>query len=287
MRKFLIGLLVFILINIIGLLILSFTLKSILIDGVIKEVIVQQIDLPIFEKSNYQYRSEIVTDENIDKVTNDERVKELLKSKEVSELIDKYLDIIVEGLIDEDSLDEIEIEEDIFNYLENNKDKLEKITGHEITQEMLDETKEKLKETDIDNRIKESVKTTSKYMPEETRSVLKGYKFLVSFKFKIILFLIMIIDIVLIALLQKSLYKWIKLFAISLTTNGIFAIIVSGIVYFIVYTLTKIKFNTQSLLITGIVITIIGIIMQIVYNIVTKKLENNEIKEEVNTYEIS
>lgn len=287
MRKFLIGLLVFILINVIGLLVLSFTLKSILIDGVIKEVIVQQINLPIFETSNYQQRNEIITDENIDKVTDDERVKELLKSDEVSELLDKYLDIVVEGLIDEDSLDEIEIEKDIINYLENNKDKLEEITGHEITQEMLDETKEKIKESNIDNKVKESVKTTSKYMPEDTRKVLKGYKFLISFKFKIILFLIMIIDLVLIAILQKSYYKWIKSFAISLTTNGVFAIIVSGVVYFIVYAITKIEFKTKALLITGIVITIIGIVTQIVYNILTKKLENNEINKEVNTYEIS
>ena len=282
MRKFLIGLLTFILINIIGLLIISFSLKTILVDGIVKEVIVNQIDLPIFETSNYQYRNEINTDENIDKITDDERIKELLKSDEVTELIDKYMDIIIDGYIDEENLDKIELEKDMINYLENNKDKIEKITGQEITQEQIDQTKEQIKEMDIDKRVKESIKTTRKTMPKETIKVLKGYKFIVSLKFKLILFLIMIIDIVLIALLQKSVYKWIKLFAISLTTNGIFALITGGIVYIIVYTLTKVSFNVKFVIILGIILTIIGIIIQVIYNILTKKNKeviNNEVSQ--------
>ena len=277
MRKFLIGLLTFILINAIGLLILSFTLKTILVDGIIKEVIVNQVDLPIFETSNYQYRNQINTDENIDKVTNDERVRELLKSDEVTELIDKYMDKIIDGYIDEEKLDEIELEKDMINYLENNKEKLEKITGKEITQENLDQAKEQIKEMDIDTKVKESIKTTSKTMPKETVKVLKGYKTFISLEFKLIMIGIIILCLVLIALLQKSMYKWIKLFTISLITNGVFAIIVSGSVYLIVYSLTKIKFNTSILLITGIVITIIGIIVQIIYNILTKNIENKEV----------
>ena len=133
MRKFLIGLLVFILINAMGLLILSFTLKTILVDGIIKEVIVNQVDLPIFEEANVQYRNLINTDENIDKVTNDERVKELLKSDEVTKLIDKYFDLIIDSYIDEEKLDEIEIEKDMIEFLEDNKETIEEITGQEIT----------------------------------------------------------------------------------------------------------------------------------------------------------
>lgn len=278
MRKFLIGLLTFILINVIGLLILSFTLKTLLVDGIIKEVIVNQIDLPIFETSNYQYRNEINTDENIDKVTNDERVKELLKSDEVTELIDKYLDIIIDGYIDEENLNQIELEKDMIKYLENNKETIEKITGQKITQETLDQTKEEIKEMNIDDKVKESIKTTSKNMPKETVTVLKGYKSFISLKFRLILIGIIILCLVLIALLQKSLYKWIKIFAISLTTNGIFAIIVSGVVYLIVYSVTKVEFNTMSLLITGIIITIIGIVIHIIYNIVTKNIEDKEVQ---------
>lgn len=283
MRKFLIGLLTFILINIIGLLIISFSLKTVLVDGIVKEVIVNQIDLPIFETSNYQYRNEINTDENIDKITDDERVKELLKSDEVTELIDKYMDIIIDGYIDEENLNQIELEKDMINYLENNKDKIEKITGQEITQETLDQTKEQIKESNIDNKVKESIKSSKETMPKETVKVLKGYKFLISLKFKLILFFIMIVNIVLIALLQKSFYKWIKIFAISLTTNGIFVLIVGGVVYLIVYTVTKVNFNIKFLMILGVVITVIGILIQVIYDIIIKNLNNKE----VTTYEVS
>ena len=283
MRKFLIGLLTFILINIIGLLIISFSLKTVLVDGIVKEVIVNQIDLPIFETSNYQYRNEINTDENIDKITDDERVKELLKSDEVTELIDKYMDIIIDGYIDEENLNQIELEKDMINYLENNKDKIEKITGQEITQETLDQTKEQIKESNIDNKVKESIKSSKETMPKETVKVLKRYKFLISLKFKLILFFIMIVNIVLIALLQKSFYKWIKIFAISLTTNGIFVLIVGGVVYLIVYTVTKVNFNIKFLMILGVVITVIGILIQVIYDIIIKNLNNKE----VTTYEVS
>lgn len=283
MRKFLIGLLVFILINVIGLLILSFSLKSILVDGIVKEVIVNQIDLPIFENSNYQYRYEINNDENINKITTDERVKELLKSDEVTELIDKYMDMIIDSYIDEDNLNQIELEKDMINYLENNKDKIERITGQEITQETIDQTKEQIKDMNIDNKVKESIKKSKKTMPKETIKVLKGYKFLISLKFKIILFIIMIVDILLIALLQKSIYKWIKLFAISLTTNGIFTLITGGVVYLIVYTFTRVNFNIKFVMILGIIITIIGILIQVVYDIIIKNITNKE----VNNNEVS
>ena len=91
----------------------------------------------------------------------------------------------------------------------------------------------------------------------------------------------MILDLILIALLQKSFYKWIKLFGIALTTDGIFTIVIGGIVYFIVYVLTRIKFNIKFLIIVGIIITVIGILIQIIYNILTKNKEvtNNEVPQ--------
>lgn len=277
MRKFLIGLLTFILINAIGLLIISFTLKTILVNGIIKEAIAYQIDLPIFETSNYQYRNNINTDENINKITSDERVKELLKSDEVTELIDKYMDIIIDSYIDDENLNKIDIEKDMIEYIENNKEKLEKISGQEITQETIDKTKEEIKEMDINKKVKESIKETRKNMPKETVKVLKGYKTFISLKFRLILIGISILCLVLIALLQKSVYKWIKTFAISLTTNGIFAILISGIVYVIVRSITNVNFNTSILAIVGIIISLIGVTTQIIYNILTKNIKSEEV----------
>ena len=40
----------------------------------------------------------------------------------------------------------------------------------------------------------------------------------------------------------------------------------------------KVEFNTMSLLITGIIITIIGIVIHIIYNIVTKNIEDKEVQ---------
>ena len=68
-KKILIGILVLILINLMSLLMLSFNIQKSLVNGIVKEVI----------KNNY-----LVQDKNI---TNNEKINELLNSKETEELI--------------------------------------------------------------------------------------------------------------------------------------------------------------------------------------------------------
>ena len=63
-----------ILINLFILLAISFNLKKIIIDGVIKETITQRIT-----KKDQQEENFIITEETINQITDDERVKEVCK----------------------------------------------------------------------------------------------------------------------------------------------------------------------------------------------------------------
>ena len=265
MKKIGIGLFSLILINLICLLALSFNCKKILINGVIKEVIKEKI-----------VAGDIT--ENIE-IEDKEKVKELLESKETEELLNKYLDKVLEGISGEEDIDEVELKKDIINYLKENKEELSKISGQEITDEMIDRVEQELNEKEIDKSLKESINTTSKNIPTQQKKLIKGFNTFNSTKFKVIIFISIILTIVVIALIQKSLYMWIKTVGKSMATSGILLAIMSLIVRFIVTYFSPLKsFNTNSLLETGIGLIVFGILMVVIFKIINKsKVIENEV----------
>ena len=259
-KKLLVGILAFILIDLIGLLAISFNLKNILVNGIIKETIIEQLTPREYKDAKY-----VIPEEEINKITDNEEVREILNSKEVQELLNKYLDMTVNSLIDEESIDEINLEHDMLEFLKENKDVLEQKVGKEITDEMIDNAEEQFEGKDMTKAFKQTLKNTKQNMSETEVTFLKGYSLLISTKFKVLLFILMIIDLLLIAIIQKSLYKWIKTLGKCLLIGGIGIILISIIVSKIVSTLSEINsFNTNSLLYSGIGITIGGIIILII-----------------------
>ena len=108
------GILNIILINLITILAISFNIKSLITDGVIKETIKQRI----------------TTNETSQEIIENDKINKLLENEEVKDLLDKYLDITIEGIIDKEKLNEITLEKDMINYLKANKDILEKEFSH-------------------------------------------------------------------------------------------------------------------------------------------------------------
>ena len=265
-KKILIGLLVLLLMDMIVALAISFNLKQIIIDGVIREAITERIT-----KKEYKAPNDIISDEQIDQVVDDERVREIMKTPEMQELMNKYLDQTIDGLIDEENINEVEIEKDIVNFLKENKSVIEKQVGKEVTDEMLENAVSQLETKDMSNAYKQAIRNASKNMTKEEKQVLKGYSTIISTKFKIWMFIGILIDLILIALLQKSLYKWIKTFGKTMLVSGVGIVLMSIIVSAIVKGAANINsFNTTNLTITGVVIAILGLIIVIVYKVVEK-----------------
>lgn len=265
-KKILIGILVLLLMDMIIALAISFNLKQIIIDGVIKEVITERIT-----SNTYHAPNNVITDEQIDQVVDDQRVREILKTPEMQDLMNKYLDQTIDGLIDEENIDEVELEKDIANFLKNNRDVIEAKVGKEVTDEMIDNAVKNLETKDMSNAYKQALQNASRNMTKEEKQVLKGYNYIISWKFRIIMFIGILIDLILIALLQKSLYKWIKTFGKTLIVSGVGIIIMSIISSLIVKGLANIKsFNTTNLTITGVIILVVGIIIIVTYKIILK-----------------
>ena len=271
LKKILIAILSLILTNCICLLALSFNIQSFLVDGVMKEIIIKKI------KSTKEANI-IITEESINKITEDENIREILNSPEIKDLMNKYFEKTIDGLIDENSIDEVKIEKDIINYLKDNKNVLEDLTNQEITDQMIDETIKQIDDGDITNAWKQTVTNTSKNMPKVEKQVLKSFKVFTSTLLRVILFSISMISILLIAILQKSLIKWIFTLCLSVLLSGILITIINTFVTIIIKAVSNFSIlYINSFLQTGLVMIIIGLLGIVIYKIIEK---NKEIKYE-------
>lgn len=271
-KKIVLGILSFLLMDFIILLVISVHLKGILVDGIMKETIISQVS-----KSSVNDNQYVITEETINQITEDEKIRELLGTKEVQDLMNKYLDLTIDSLIDEEQIDQIEIEEDIINYLRDNKETVEKIVGQEITEEALIQTENEIKEKEFNVVYKQNLKNASSQLSTQEVTLLKGYKKVVSKSFQMIILSLAIIDLLLIALIQKSWYMWIKTFGSSLVSSGI-SLIVMSIVFQIV--LQRAANNSQimvySLLKSSLIVLGCGIVIVFVYQFFEKKVKRSD-----------
>lgn len=271
-KKIVLGILSFLLMDFIILLVLSIHLKDILVDGIMKETIISQV-----AKSNVNDNRYVITEETINQITDDEKIRELLGTKEVEDLMNKYLDLTIDSLIDEDQIDQIELEEDIIEYLRDNKETLEKIVGQEITEEAIIQTENEIREKDWDVSYKQNLKNAGSQLSTQEVTLLKGYRTVVSKPFQIILISLVIIDLLLIAFVQKSWYQWIKTFGSSLTSSGISLIVMSIVFQIVLQRAARIsQIMIYSLLKSSLIILGCGIVIVFVYQFFEKKVKRSD-----------
>ena len=264
-KKTLLGLLVLFLTGLIIIFTISVDLKKVIVNGVIMEVVKYQISTINYKEGNNEKETVL------DYTTDNEQINEILRSKEVQDLVTKYLDLTIESMNDDDSLNEIDIEKDMMQYIRDNKSVLEEKIGMEITEEMIQKTEEEMQEQEVSKNLKETIKETRNNLTEKQKKTLKGYSFLTSLKLKIILMLLMIIDCTFIFLLQKEDYKWVYVIANSIFSAGVGILLMSIIAKIIISKMANIQILKLSILIThGITEIVIGLIIMISYKIIRK-----------------
>ena len=276
-KKIILGFLVVLLVNLFVALTLNIDLSSVIVNGVIKEVVKQQIISKDFEEANTIGES----------ITSNEQVNEILNSKEVQELINKYVEISMESIANEEEIDEISLEEDMIQYIKENKKILEEKIGVDITDEMIEKTTEDIKSQELNKTLKEALQKAKEEIPEKDKVFLKGYVFLTSIKLRLLLIGAIILDILLIALIQMSLYKWIKNVGDALLSSGIGITIMSLIVKLTTSRMLNIEIlHTEILTKHGVMQLVLGLVIIVTYKVISKKVQrkkeaiSNEISEE-------
>lgn len=266
-KKIIISILVLVLTALIFTLTLCLDLRNVITHGIIKEVIRQELSIISYNTGNDE--NERISDYY---KTDNEEINKILESDEINDLVNKYLDITIDSIIDENKLDEITIEKDMIEYLENNKEVLEEKTGKEITPEIIEKTRNDFAEQGLDENIKESIRKTSKEITPSQKKILKSYKVVVSSKLKIAIIIGIIIDIILLFVFSQSTLNAFSNIFYSLLSSGLMLVIASFIVNFIIKLKVNIQVLDTSILIKhGSIEFIIGLVCFIIIKIINKK----------------
>lgn len=272
-KKILIVIFTIININIVVSLIVSFNFQKVIVDGVVKETFKSAISSNNYKEPNIQINESATSSKDL-VTTSDERINKILESDAIQELIQDYMDKTLKSLDNPEELENIDFEQDVINYLKENKDVIETSSGVEITDEMLNETKETLEERDFNKLVKQKIRNTSNNMTQQEKEVLKIYSFIISKKFKIFLGLLFLINSVIITILINPKHKVINNIGLSLLIGGLETIIMSYVLKSIIINYTNLtNFNTGSLINCSLIITIIGLIVILVYNSIVKLMK--------------
>jgi len=270
-KKIIVCILSIILVNLVLALTSSICVSNLITTNLIKEGIKQQI----------------LTENYLDKANDsrvnisNENINALLEKEEVKELIDKYIDTTMSALTENKEVD-INIEQDIMNLIKNNKDLIEQEINHEITDEMINNIETKLKENNINNKFKEIVSPSNTPIPETAKSVLKVYNYFTSNKFRMIVLTLIILDLILIAMTEGSLYKWLKPLGISTTISGLGLITMIVILRRIAVQFLNISIlNPKNTYITGGLMITVGIILIIIKEYIASREKKEEKNHEI------
>lgn len=271
MKKIIKVFLSFIIVLLMLFLTISFNLNKVIVDGVIKEIIITKISAK--KVNNPNISEEVINTLPLpDYLKNSEDINKLLEDQRVQEIINKYIDITLDNLTSEE-IKNINIESDIINYINENKELIKEITGKEVTTEMIEDTKKVIEESNLNEAIEDTIESTKESISTEEKIVLKGYKEIISTKTRIITISLIALCLLLIALIDKSFYKWIKTGSICTIISGILVLLMGFILKIIVTSILPLpSFNVSYLYKSGLIQLIIGIVILIIYIVLNKVL---------------
>lgn len=256
LRKIFIVLLEVVLVCLMVVFILSFSVR----DAVVKQMKNVTIE---------NVREEIISD--VDSNINEESFNELVNNTEADALIQKYIDLLISGMAGNNIDSDINIDEDVITFIDNNKDLLKEKLG--VSDEQLEEFKKSENLKKANDYFKEKVQEGN----ESNKSVVTTFRIynnLISDSLRIILAISIIVLIVIIGILKNSLLSLIKVVGIDLVITAILSILIVTILNFIIISVADlaITVNYSYGLIYGIVALVIGIIMIVSSNIYKKMM---------------
>lgn len=256
LRKIFIVLLEVVLVCLMVVFILSFSVR----DAVVKQMKNVTIE---------NVREEIISD--VDSNINEESFNELVNNTEADTLIQKYIDLLISGMAGNNIDSDINIDEDVITFIDNNKDLLKEKLG--VSDEQLEEFKKSENLKKANDYFKEKVQEGN----ESNKSVVTTFRIynnLISDSLRIILAISIIVLIVIIGILKNSLLSLIKVVGIDLVITAILSILIVTVLNFIIISVADlaITVNYSYGLIYGIVALVIGIIMIVSSNIYKKMM---------------
>ncbi len=260
-RKILVFILGFVLFNLVGAFFLSISIKNIVQEEVIGSVIKQSLV------------SSIQTEQNITP-EQQEIISKALDNEQIDKLLNNVTDELINTLGTDNQKLNSESINDLIDYFIENKEVLEQITGTSVAAEDLEKFKSSEEYQEATNAITKSINETSKQLSPTEKKVIQGYSYMISDNFKLVILGCIAINILLIAFIQWSLYKWLAIAGRSLYMTGITLIVM----YFGMGAISQmllqevnmsIELDANNILLMGIGTIIFGLLLVVWCKIIT------------------
>ena len=206
-----------------------------------------------------------------------QEIKDLLDNNEqLNNIVDTISERIVADL-SKDEIENIDINDDIKTFLQENKDLFIGAIGDEISEEEIDQAiDEAISETDFNQVYRDAVKSVQNDMDQDVQTVLDVYNYITSQEFLTILIIVFVVAMAITFLLQKPHYKGIVNVSIATIVSAVLVVPIALIMNMILQAIleeidTAIALNVNPIWMSAGCLLAIGILLLIVNYLIEQK----------------
>ena len=206
-----------------------------------------------------------------------QEIKDLLDNNEqLNNIVDTISERIVADL-SKDEIENIDINDDIKTFLQENKDLFIGAIGDEISEEEIDQAiDEAISETDFNQVYRDTVKSVQNDMDQDVQTVLDVYNYITSQEFLTILIIVFVVAMAITFLLQKPHYKGIVNVSIATIVSVVLVVPIALIMNMILQAIleeidTAIALNANPIWMSAGCLLAIGILLLIVNYLIEQK----------------
>ena len=206
-----------------------------------------------------------------------QEIKDLLDNNEqLNNIVDTISERIVADL-SKDEIENIDINDDIKTFLQENKDLFIGAIGDEISEEEIDQAiDEAISETDFNQVYRDAVKSVQNDMDQDVQTVLDVYNYITSQEFLTILIIVFVVAMAITFLLQKPHYKGIVNASIATIVSAVLVVPIALIMNMILQAIleefdTAIALNANPIWMSAGCLLAIGILLLIVNYLIEQK----------------
>lgn len=206
-----------------------------------------------------------------------QEIKDLLDNNEqLNNIVDTISERIVADL-SKDEIENIDINDDIKTFLQENKDLFIGAIGDEISKEEIDQAiDEAISETDFNQVYRDAVKSVQNDMDQDIQTVLDVYNYITSQEFLTILIIVFVVAMAITFLLQKPHYKGIVNVSIATIVSAVLVVPIALIMNMILQAIleeidTAIALNANPIWMSAGCLLAIGILLLIVNYLIEQK----------------
>lgn len=206
-----------------------------------------------------------------------QEIKDLLDNNEqLNNIVDTISERIVADL-SKDKIENIDINDDIKTFLQENKDLFIGAIGDEISEEEIDRAiDEAISETDFNQVYRDTVKSVQNDMDQDVQTVLDVYNYITSQEFLTILIIVFVVAMAITFLLQKPHYKGIVNVSIATIVSVVLVVPIALIMNMILQAIleeidTAIALNANPIWMSAGCLLAIGILLLIVNYLIEQK----------------